>query len=280
MRAKNNQNLINIALPESGILAKSRHQRPDFSQKTHFHSYYGLMYVVSGTGTCTVEGLKHDLHADSVILLPSDHAHKLKDQPRNNMTIFSIYFEPSIAGLDEDICKYLFTNTTPFTVPEYCARQMRQTIRLILHEQKTRTAGYQLAIRQYFAQMMLQLYRLRLTTKSQPDARKNDSQTRAKETLDHISKNYFEPLSLPESAKMAKLSQRQFSTICKQITGKSFIQFVNTIRTEKAIELLTNTESPVAAIAFEVGYEESSTFYRAFKKLHKVSPLKFRKTSI
>ncbi len=276
MKTNKSKKTEHMTLPESGILAKSRHQRPKFSQNPHAHSYNSIMYVVSGSGTCTIEDAKHNLQADSVILLPNGLEHMLKDQPRKNMTVFSIYFDSLTAETNKEICDYLFQGDEPFTVPVYYAKKMRQTIRQILHEQKSKPASYHLAIRQHLAQMMLQLYRLQLNNKSQPHAKKDDSQTRAKETLDHISKNYFEMLSLPEAAKMAKLSQRQFSSMCKKITGKSFVQFVNTIRTERAVELLTNTEAPVAAIAFEVGYEELSTFYRAFKKLHKTTPLKYR----
>lgn len=278
MKTNDSKKLKHTTLPDSGVLAKSRYQRPDFSQKPHAHTHYSIMYVVSGAGTCTIGAVEHNLQADSVILLQSGLIHMLKDLPRKNMTVFSIYFDPSTAESNKEICDYLFQSDPPFTVPLYHAKQMRQTIRKILHEQKNRPPGHQLAIRQYLAQIMLRLYRLQLKTKSQPHAKKNDSHTRAKETLDRIAKNYFEPLSLPEAAKMAKLSQRQFSSMCKEITGKSFVQFVNAIRTEKAIELLTNTEATVAAIAFEVGYEELSTFYRAFKKRHKVSPLKLRAT--
>jgi len=278
MKAENDIKSNNNTLPESGILAKSRHQRPDFSQKPHAHRYYSIMYVVSGVGACTIKDTDHTLKTDSLILLPGGLVHMLKDRPRKNMTVFSIYFDPPKAETDKEICDYLFQGDAPFTVPVYYAKQLRQTIRQMLHEQQSKPAGYHLAIRQYLGQIMLQLYRLQLKNRSQSESKKDDSQARAKETLEHISSNYFENLSLPEAAKMSKLSQRQFSSMCKKITGKSFVQFVNTVRIEKSVELLTNTETPVAAIAFEVGYEELSTFYRAFKKLHKVSPLKFRTT--
>ena len=71
-----------------------------------------------------------------------------------------------------------------------------------------------------------------------------------------------------DAARMARLSQRQFSSICRRLTGRSFIQHVNMVRTRKAVELLKNTDMSVTAIAFEVGYEELSTFYRAFKRLN------------
>ena len=167
MKANNSRKPEREILPESGILAKSRHQRPDFSQKPHAHSYNSIMYIVSGGGTCTIKEAKHKLQADSVILLPNGLEHMLKDLPRKNMTVFSIYFDPSTAESNKEICEYLFQGDEPFTVPVYYAKKMRQTIRQILHEQKSKPASYHLAIRQHLAQMMLQLYRLQLNNKSQ-----------------------------------------------------------------------------------------------------------------
>lgn len=279
MEANSNIDIINVNLPDSGILAESRYQRPDFSKTPHAHSHLSLMYVVSGAGICSIDSVEYNLQTDSVILMQKGLSHRLEDQRRNNMTVFSIYFDPNIAGLDSEIIDLLFKDSTPFSAPAYYAGQMRRIIRLLLHEQQTREPGYQIATRQYLTQMTLYLYRMLLKSKSTSITKKDNSELRAKETLDHLSKNYFDPISLPEAAKMAKLSQRQFSNMCKKITGKSFVQFVNITRTEKAGELLTNSQIPVAAVAFEVGFEELSTFYRAFKKYYKASPLEFRRLS-
>jgi len=78
---------------------------------------------------------------------------------------------------------------------------------------------------------------------------------------------------------LAKVSQRQFTNLCRNLTGESFIKFLNSVRCEKAAELLKQTDMSAAAISFEVGYEELSTFYRAFKKNYKSSPIRFKTSS-
>jgi AraC family L-rhamnose operon regulatory protein RhaS len=85
---------------------------------------------------------------------------------------------------------------------------------------------------------------------------------------------------LPEAAKSASLSQRRFSSIIRKITGSSFVEYVQSIRVQKATELLKFTNMPITAIAFEVGFEDLSTFYRSFHKVNKASPAKFRNPSV
>ena len=94
--------------------------------------------------------------------------------------------------------------------------------------------------------------------------------------LEYIAERHYELYSLSAAARMAHLSQRQFTNLCRRLTNKSFVEYVNTTRLEKAKELLVNTDMPVSAIAFEIGFEEISTFYRAFRKYYKRPPLNFR----
>jgi transcriptional regulator GlxA family with amidase domain len=99
---------------------------------------------------------------------------------------------------------------------------------------------------------------------------------RVKQVLDYVEQRYYEPHNLSGTSRMAYLSQRQFTNLCRKLKGKSFIEYVNTIRVQKAKELLVNTDMPVSAVAFEVGFEEISTFYRAFRKYYRRPPLSFR----
>jgi len=147
----------------------------------------------------------------------------------------------------------------------------------MLHEQKNRPAGYKLVLTQRFSLIMMSVYRAVLKSGggSSP-TEEPDSSQRMAQVLDYIKENYFEDHSLPKAAKMADLSQRHFTNLCRQQTGKSFTQFVNSVRTGRAKDLLLSTSIPVSAIAFEVGYEELSTFYRAFKKYQKRNPLDVR----
>jgi AraC-like DNA-binding protein len=266
-----------ISLPVHGIIAQSRLQRPEFNIAPHLHDKPVLIYTASGQGRCLLRDSQIKLKTNTAILVNNNVAHQLLDEPRKPMTVFSIYFDPAATGINSTIRESLLNNVTPLDLPIYHSRQIRQTIRQILYEQKNHPPAFDISISQSLTQILLQLYRYALSTKSPASRDSSKSRTRVAEVLDFIAENYYESQPLSESAKMAKLSQRQFSTICKSIKGASYVQYINTLRTNKAKDLLDNTDMPVAAIAFEVGFEDLSTFYRAFKKHHKTSPMSFRK---
>lgn len=271
---------ISKNLPEFGIYIESRHRRPDYGDTIHTHNFPTLMYVVSGQGSCRIESSEFRLFADTIIMLKSDQNHILLDKPRSRMTVFTIYYRPDKLSVTENIWDFLHQSKSPVHMPVFYARQIRSMLRSMLYEQKTKPAGYKLVQRQRFSLILMSVYRAVLKSGTEPQpAEKPDSSERTAEVLNYIRENYFEPFSLSTAAKMADLSQRQFTNICRRQTGESFTRYINGIRTEKARDLLVSTNIPVSAIAFEVGYEELSTFYRAFKKYQKQNPLDFREHS-
>ena len=266
---KNSQN--------SGILAQSRQKRPGFAEVFHKHEQMSMLYVVSGAGKIEYEDQRYDLAADTVVTLAANQNHRLIDKPRNAMTLFSLYFKNSTSGVDQALIQDLFSCQAPLTLPTYHAEQIRRNLRQILHEQNLQPPSWQIAIQQHFNLIALQIHRAKLQQSINPTPQERPTSTqRVKAALDYIAQNHHEQYSLSDAAKIAKVSQRQFTNLCRKITEKSFIKFLNEKRCQRAKHLLENTAMPVSAIAFEVGYEELSTFYRAFKKCCNVNPLAFR----
>ncbi|MBC5625842.1 helix-turn-helix domain-containing protein [Clostridium sp. NSJ-49] len=56
------------------------------------------------------------------------------------------------------------------------------------------------------------------------------------------------------------------SRILKDYIGKSFINIIQDIKTQKACELLRNADISINNIIDIVGYSNTSHFYRVFKK--------------
>jgi AraC-like DNA-binding protein/mannose-6-phosphate isomerase-like protein (cupin superfamily) len=263
-------------LPAYGIRIESRLQRPG-NTRPHCHRSNSLMYVVAGRGQCIIEGKSWPIGPDTAIAMAAGRAHQLLDSPGEPMAVFVVYFTGAIAKAAGDMAAKLLNASQPYPIPRYYAHQMRRMLRRMLHEQDSKPPQYSFAIQQCLAFILLELHRASVSARRPQDGpTTQESASRVAEVLDYIKGRYYEQQSLAAAAKMAHLSQRQFANICRKLTNKSFVNYVNTVRCQRAKELLTTTEIPVSAIAFETGFEELSTFYRAFRKYHGASPLSFR----
>lgn len=269
---------LKTRLPDCGILIDSRRRRLKSGDATHSHDHLSILYVVSGHGVIEFQEKQFDVFPNTVITLQKHLLHKLLDKPRQAMTVLSLYFDTERASLNKYIVDYLFVSEKPFVLPVYYAENIKRNLRKMLYEQGMKPPGYKLAINQNLSLTVLQLYRAKLDLSKHPkDQTEKTSMERVSSTVDFISKNSHEQYGLAEAARMASVSQRQFTNLCRKITGKSYKQFLNRIRCDKAKDLLETTDMSVSSVAFEVGFEDLSTFYRSFKRCFGTSPSSFRK---
>jgi AraC-like DNA-binding protein/mannose-6-phosphate isomerase-like protein (cupin superfamily) len=263
-------------LPRYGIFVDSHHHGPEFSIAEHKHPYHSLLYVVSGEGQCLIGGRSHRLFANTAILLKGGQVHQLMDKPGRAMVVFVVYFNEYVAKVHKEVFGVLLRSAKPVLLEAHQAKQVRRSLRQMLNEQDGRAVRFEVAIEQCLASIVLEIYRASVRKDKVSPLMTEGSIERAEKVLEYVADRYYELHSLSEAARMAHLSQRQFANLCRKLTGKSFVEYVNRKRVEKAKELVVGTKMPVSAIAFEVGFEDVSTFYRAFKKYHKAPPLSFR----
>ena len=101
--------------------------------------------------------------------------------------------------------------------------------------------------------------------------------SRAKE---FIRENYADSgISLHMVAAEVGFSPNHFSTVFSQETGQTFVEYLTAVRIEAAKHLLTNGNSRMSDIAFDVGYQDSHYFSYLFKKHVGVSPREYRSRS-
>jgi AraC-like DNA-binding protein len=93
----------------------------------------------------------------------------------------------------------------------------------------------------------------------------------------HIQANHREPITIPELARRAHLSERQLSRQFQKVFGMSAQEFVVRTRVQAASDDLLQTEKSLADIAHEHGFYDQSAFTRQFRQHTGETPLKFRR---
>jgi AraC-like DNA-binding protein/mannose-6-phosphate isomerase-like protein (cupin superfamily) len=268
-------------LPKYEILIKSHEHQKGFQTKLHAHKTPSLVYIVSGRGKCRLKNSTLELKANAVIPVPANTQHQLIDEPDCPMTVFVVYFTEKAYPDIIQVWAKIIRTTQPIELNSYWARDFRRWLREMLFEQNSKPPYYESALKTLLTTMLLRIARQIAKPKQQSVQIIGEASTdRVRSVLEYVTIYYYRPQSLPEAAKSAKLGQRRFSSIVRKITGLSFVEYIQGIRIQKATELLKSTNMPITAIAFEVGFEDLSTFYRSFHKLHKASPAKFRKPAM
>lgn len=85
-----------------------------------------------------------------------------------------------------------------------------------------------------------------------------------------------EDISLNSVAASVNLSPNHFSSIFSQEAGQTFIEYLTSVRMEKAKELLRTSAMKSSEIAFAVGYKDAHYFSSIFKKTQECTPGEYR----
>lgn len=106
------------------------------------------------------------------------------------------------------------------------------------------------------------------------------SATSIKLAIQFITNNFDKNITLKDVADEVYLSQNYLSELFKKETGEGFYEFLSNYRIKRAKEILLTTNLKIYEVAESVGYNDSITFGRAFKKITGVTPNNFRNNKL
>ncbi|HEY3297808.1 MAG TPA: AraC family transcriptional regulator [Armatimonadota bacterium] len=100
------------------------------------------------------------------------------------------------------------------------------------------------------------------------------------EIIRYLEEKFTENLSLAELSNHFGLSSYNLCRRFKKYVGSGFKEYVILRRIVEAKKLLEETDMKVTAVAYEVGFDSTSTFNRDFRLLTGVTPADYRRLAI
>ncbi|MEG1002707.1 response regulator transcription factor [Clostridium sp.] len=94
--------------------------------------------------------------------------------------------------------------------------------------------------------------------------------------VNNVNDKYYEELSLKTLAQQYNINSSYLGQIFTKEVGVSFSEYLNKTKNMKAKDLILETNMKINDIAKEVGYTDTSYFYRKFKKYYGVCPSTLR----
>lgn len=97
-----------------------------------------------------------------------------------------------------------------------------------------------------------------------------------KSTIEYINRNYNRNISLNDAAEYLGVNSSYLSRVFKEECKRGFVEHLNTIRVEKAKQLIGNTK--LKDIVNVVGFNNYNYFFKVFKDITGMTPVEYEET--
>ena len=247
----------------AGLSLRHDRQEPDefITFNLHAHATAEVFYLISGTGVFHIEGSSYHMQPGDIVLMRPAEAHYIEQDPSVPYERICLNFDMAILdALDPD-----HTLMRPYFDREPGSRN------------HYRTAGTQDSIcRTYLdnilnapddrlkamANLILLLRQLGVMF-DRDTSRPEEPDTLEYRIVRYINENLQKELSLQDLCDHFFISRAQLCRRFKKIAGTSVGKFVAAKRLLKAQHLISQGKKPTDVFA-ECGYQDYSTFYRAY----------------
>ena len=138
---------------------------------------------------------------------------------------------------------------------------------------------YKLPIRANIYLMMASLLRYYCGSKDESDRMVYHNVLRLRPVIEYIAENYCEKIYIEKLSDMITVSPDYFTKMFKDSIGRTPIEYINGMRVNEAMRLLSETDMSMADIAERIGFCNPNYFHKIFKQYMNVSPLAYRKST-
>jgi AraC-like DNA-binding protein/quercetin dioxygenase-like cupin family protein len=263
----------------------------------HAHEYIQICYVNKGSCIHKVGKSEHKIIKGDIFIIPPQVYHKLEMISGEEIEIYECEFMPSFINekfenLDYNSGVFDFVYIEPFLVLENSVRpklnlsdQIRVRIEDLFHdmidELRNKKDDYKHCLKADLLKLLVLTGREYSKSGASIDETSEGLIFKYREavirTIKYINDNYMNDLNLGDVCRYSMMSQTYFSGLFKQLTKKTFIEYINHLRINKAMQLLKENEKSIKDICWSIGFNGITNFNRAFRKITGVSPSVYRK---
>lgn len=250
----------------------------------HWHEEAELTLITKGDCTYQIDFVTYEAKKGDILFVPPLLLHSISrrtsDEFFSETYVFHMNF---LGGNTADICstRYLILlmnqefSLPCLITPEHPAYvSLRKIFRQITSLYNDAVIGYELALKSLFLQAIFLLLQYR-TECTSPENR--ISSDKLKQVLDYIELHYAEAITISELAKLCYFSDYYFMRFFKKHMHMTCMEYINSLRLEKSVELFEKGASSILDVSLSVGFRNLSYFHRAFKKKYQMTPLSFIK---
>lgn len=232
-----------------------------YQRQTHYHSDIEIVTPVKGCVNIELSHRRYVVRAGDFFIINRNEPHSLLCTDEENMLLV-LQFNPAFAKEYFPEIMYMHI-LQQHIVREWMPRLHGELCRCfgdMLHSLcgEARRKGYQMELIGSLNFLTAALVRDGIWEDRSDKGSDVDAKTRARLStiIDYIQENYMHSISLSQLAEMQNLDMTYLSHLIKDQLGIGFREYVNRLRLERAMYLLTHTKLRITDICEECGYSD------------------------
>ena len=232
---------------------------------------YQLLYISSGRAFFCLDGGRQEIPAGYMVLYRPGESQQYYYYAKDTPEVYWVHFSGYEASQILD--KIGFTDTHVL----FCGMSFHypELFRQIILELQLKRPCFEELLCFYLQQIFTEIHRNQLEISVDKYRNLEDMEA----AVHFFNESFTQDISIEEYARRQHMSISWFIRCFKQYMGMTPMQYITSIRINKARELLKNTNCSVQEISTLSGYENPLYFSRIFRKQTGLSPSRYRKES-
>lgn len=273
--------------PVENIRIERKHILSHEKVAAHTHDFAEFVYVLNGKAKQYINGIAHEVQRGDFMIINYNQTHAFEAE--ESFTYVDILLEPQFMSTEllntENIFEIFsiamfkefesFSENTPQFI-SFSGRHMFEIENIInnmIIEFEEKDTGYLSIISGYMRVVFSMVLRKMGTFAS--ESYMHQTKINA-EIIEYIDAHCHEKISLSYLAEKSFYNPAYFSHAFKKYCGKSLKAYVKEKRVMHAVDMLEATDYSISSIGELVGYEDKTSFYKAFKEITGKTPAKYR----
>ena len=261
-------------LPVKGIL----HRVDSF--EPHWHKEIEILMVLKGSINISIGNEKYTLKEEDLILINKNEIHSIYRTQEDNILLAVQINTTCYTHCYPNLNKLHITcnsaNSKKEDRPKF--NRIKEHLAKIEWEFNKKREAYQLIIGSETHLLLADLVnQFECTVNEHPAISSEKEIRRIQGIIEYINSNIEGGISLQEVADNQNISIYYLSHFFKKKMGYSFQEYINYVRLDKAVTLLTTTELKITEIAYSSGFPNGKALNTCFKETYLCTPTEFRK---
>lgn len=226
----------------------------------HWHDDCELIYVERGALTVTVNGTNYRVNDGNAVFIDSRVLHRISATDPTSLVQTIIFDNSIISGI---------TGNAVLSSPLLCCGEsVKAAYAELLKELKDKPFLYVFSTTATVQKLIIEIFRSFPTEQKKPSG---NTDKKLKALFTEIKKNY-DWYTLGDAAEFMNMNASYLSRLFAAKTGMHFISYVNCVRVEEAVNLISEGSLNMTEIATRCGFGTIRNFNSIFKKLTGYSP--------